>query len=346
MADKIRVHGVANRAYAQFQADHAEEFPTIAALGERLRVLKKIQHDHTQTLWSTTPRIAVESGKDGDPWGLSMTLGGRYHTFRESAFDQFCGHLGFPADTLTKCPLELARQNLTHFSMLHCDDKLLLRTEGDEVRAVLSGGYRELDHVEIVSAFLSSRFEYEVNYAGLTPKKMFLLAIEPESKFEGPDGSVMSHGTYVGNSETGDGSYFAADFFYDYICQNRNIWGYKVRGGEYRRIHRGDVREGLKVLMEWLGSDRRAQVAKARDLMGKAAKVVWGTDDGKVTEYMMSKGIQKGIALQALAIARERWPGQEYTAFKAYSGVTAVAQRYAPDKRFEIEQAAGELLAV
>lgn len=346
MADKIRVHGVANRAFAQFKADHAEEFETIGALGDRLKALRKIQADYKTELWDATPRIDIESGKAGDPWGLSINVGEKRHVFRESAFDQFCGVIGFPSDTLTKCPMDLARLNLAHFSMLHASDKILVRAEGDEVRAILSQGYQELDHIEIVSAFLSSKFDYEVNYAGLTPKKMFLLAIEPESKFEGPDGSVMSHGTYVGNSETGDGSFFAADFFYDYICGNRNIWGYKVRGGEYRRVHRGDVREGLKLLMGWLGGDRKKQIEKAREMMGKAAADGWGRDDEKVAEYLMGKGIQKGIALQALRIAQERWPGQDYSRFKVYSGVTAAAQAYGPDKRFLIEQAAGDLLTV
>lgn len=344
MAEKVRVHGVANRAFAQFKADQAEEFETIGALGDRLKALRRIQSDHKTELWDSSPKIDIESGRSEDPWGLSISVGDRRRVFRESAFDQFCSTIGFPSDTLTKCPMDLARLNLAHFSMLHATDKVLVRTEGDEVRAVLSQGYQELDHIEIVSAFLASSFNYEVNYAGLTPKKMFLLAIEPESKFQGPDGSEMSHGTYVGNSETGDGSFFACDFFYDYICGNRNIWGFKVRGGEYRRVHRGDVREGLKILMGWLGSDRKKQIEKARELFGKAATDVWGRDDEKVTEYLMGKGIQKGIAIQALRIAAERWPGQDYTRFKVYSGVTAAAQSYAPDKRFLIETAAGDLL--
>lgn len=347
MTEKVRVHGVANRAFAQFKAEGAEEFDTIAALGERLKALHAIQQDHATTVWDSMPKI--EETGDGQ-WQMRLTgLGAKVNepfTFRESAFDQFCSSIGFPSDTLTKCPTDLAKLNLAHFGMLHSADKLLVRTEGDEVRAVLSGGYRELDHIEIVSAFLSSKFEYEVNYAGLTPKKMFLLAIEPDSKFDGPDGSVMSHGTYVGNSETGDGSFFACDFFYDYICENRNIWGFKVRGGEYRRVHRGDVREGLKLLMDWLGSDRKKQIENARALMGKAAQAGWGKDDDKAIEFMMSKGITKAVAQQALAIAQERWPGEEYTAFRVYSGVTKAAQVYGPDKRFQIESAASELLAV
>lgn len=349
MTEKQRVHGVASRAFASFKADGAEEFETIAALAERLAALKKIQEDVPCDLWDAKPKITVETGKRGDPWGLSVALKTERHgvcpfTFRESAFDQFCSTIGFPSDTLTRCPLELAQQNLAHFSMLSSEKKLLFRTEGDDVRAVLSGGYREVDHLEVTEAFLKSKFRYSVNYAGLTPRKMFLLAIEDTDKFEGPDGSIMRHGTYVGNSETGDGSFFAADFFYDYICQNRNIWGYKVRGGEYRRIHRGDVREGLKLLMEWIGTDRRVQIQQAQAIMKKASEDKWGRDDAKVVEYLTEKGIQKRVAQAALALAQDRWPGMEYTRYKVYSGVTAAAQAYPQDKRFEIEQAAGALL--
>jgi len=230
--------------------------------------------------------------------------------------------------------------------MLHASDKVLFRAEGDDVRAVLGAGYREVDHTEVVSAFLKSKLEYEVNFAGLTPKRMFLLAIEPKSKFKGPDGSEMSHGTYVGNSETGDGSFFAADFFYDYICGNRNIWGYKVRGGEFRRVHRGNVRDGLEQLMEWIGSPRTEVIQSAIQKFEKMAADKWGTDDGKVLEYLQSKGIRLGIAKQALAVSKGRWPGMEYTRFRVYSGITKVAQDATPDKRFEVETMAAELLAV
>lgn len=347
MSTKQVVHGVANRAFAQFKADGAEEFETLGALGARLKALKAIQSDVRIGLWDAKPMIKA-GATSKDPWGLRVDLpigeyGGNLD-FRESAFGQFCQVIGFPAETLTRCPRELAELNLMHFSMLSGQEKLLFRTEGEDVRAVLSAGYREVDHLEVVEAFTSSSFNYKVNYAGLTSKKMFVLAIEDSQEFEGPDGSVMKHGTYVGNSETGDGSFFAADFFYDRICQNRNIWGYMVRGGEYRRTHRGDVRDGLKQLMSWIGSGRAKEIERAQVMMAKAASDGWGTDAPKIVEHLMTKGIQKKIAVQALAIAAERWPEMEYTRYKVYSGVTQAAQAYSPDKRFEIEVAAGALL--
>jgi hypothetical protein len=107
------------------------------------------------------------------------------------------------------------------------------------------------------------------------------------------------------------------------------------------------VRENLKRLMEWLGSDRKRTLAQAKDVFAKAAKDSLGRDEEKVGDYLAGKGILRGITRQALKYISERWgDGQEITRFRMMSGLTYAAQSFDPDRRYEIELQAGELLSV
>ena len=346
MPHKEVVHSKASHAFMRMQFDKAEEFSTLMAFAAKLDELHRVQEDKSTSLWKLKPMVTpIDKDDPMQGWELKVVVNDRQMEFREHAFSQYASFLGFPGDVLAKCPSKLAADNLKHFTFLKGDEPVFVRTEAGDVRAFLGGAYKAVDHREVIDAFLRSKLTYDVNYAGLTAKRMFMVAIEPSSKFEGPDGSVMHHGTYVGNSETGEGGFWGCDFFYDYICQNRNIWGFRVRGGEFKKIHRGDVRDSLTRLMEWIGTDRRAEIKKAQEIFARMSEDGMGADSEKLIDWLHNdRGIQKKIAEQALAIARDRWPSGDYTRFRIYSGLTKAAQAFGPDKRYEVETAAAGLL--
>jgi len=209
-----RPNASAARAFARLRHDGAEEFDSLGRLAGRLGEKKEVQEDLQGTIGGFG--VDVVPSEDGG-WSLEASLPGRRLPFREHAFTQFCGRIGFPPSVLERCPLPLAKENVSYFSFLSREEPALVRTEEGEVRAFLSGDNRKVDHLEVVHKLLEANLPWEVNYAGLSPKRMFVLATEPESKWPGPDGSELSHCTLVGNSETGEGSFFAQDLWYDTI---------------------------------------------------------------------------------------------------------------------------------
>jgi hypothetical protein len=216
----MNANPIAARAYAALQADGAEEFKDLPSLATKLSSLKKIQKDHRLKLWDLNATVVendVERPGGIKSWSLEAKIGKSGFAFREHAYDQLCARIKFPADTLAKCPRDLADQNLSYFSLLAQDDKLLVKTEGEAIRAVLSERYETVEHLEIVKEILGSEFDFDVNYAGLTAKRMFVLAIDKNSRFDGPDGSKLQRCTLVGNSETGEGSFFAQDLLFDHV---------------------------------------------------------------------------------------------------------------------------------
>ena len=202
-----------SQAYMSLKRDEAEEFDTLPALATKLGQLGKTQKDHRMELSDLTPKIEV--GADMSSWSLTSLVAGKPYDYRQHSIAQYCSEIGFPSRILERCPAVLARMNLAQFSMLNAEKKLLVRTEGGDIRAVLSGSYKSVNHIEITNRVMKSGLPWDVNFAGLSAKRMFMLLLDPTEKFDGPDGSQLSHCTYIGNSETGEGSYFAADLWYD-----------------------------------------------------------------------------------------------------------------------------------
>lgn len=343
------VNTVAARAFANMKADKAEEFADLGSFAGRLGELQRTQKDVVSDLRDINPRVIP--GDKPLNWSVVGSMGKRNVPFRQHAFEQLCSTIGFPATTMQKCPFHLAEQNLAFFMQLSGDRNTMMRTESGEVRAMLSSSYKKVNHLEIVRRLLESDMKLEVNYGAFSSKRMFLLVVDPDSKTKGPDGGEMSHCTLVGNSETGEGSFFAQDLWYDYICGNRNIWGSAVRGGTFRKRHVGDVREGLDELFGWLAGDRKQVAVVAKAMFKKAAMDMW-TDgsvkgDTKTIEYLKGKGVPMWLSKESIRAAKERWPEhKELSRFNVISGMTAVAQALPVDKRFEVEELAGTLFTV
>ena len=110
--------------------------------------------------------------------------------------------------------------------------------------------------------------------------------------------------------------------------------------------HVGNVREGLKQLFQWLTADRKPVIAQAKKMIEAASHDKMGRDDDKITEYLVSKGFLKGVALKALTFAHDHYPGKELSRWNVVWGLTRASQEFDMDRRYEIDVEAGKLLAV
>lgn len=331
----------ASRGFMELLTVKAQVFENIGLFAGHLSDLARHQRDKDVS-WDDIEPVVADT--DRLHWEPRLTVGKKRHRMREHAFGQFCSMLGFPARVLAKCPPDLARQNLNHFFMTQqLEEKrkdMKLRFEREVVRAIVSKRYVAVSHKEIVDRVQQADWKLETNYAGATEARMHMLILDPTDKFDGPDGSEMSHCTYVTNSETGEGCFEAVDLWYDFICENRMIWGAKMRAGSFRRVHVGDVRKGLDQLFEWLGGNRRTVVEIAKERLKQSAlKFVAETDD-EVMEYMTERGFARQIADQARVHIRQRWPdASQVNRFQIGAGLTRAAQALGMEQRRELELA-------
>jgi hypothetical protein len=186
-------------------------------------------------------------------------------------------------------------------------------------------------------------------YAG--DRDMFLFLADEERRIEVPnrrDGEPgsLARGFFVWNSEVGSATFGVATFLFDFVCQNRIVWG----ADEYREIR---IRHTSGAPDRWIGevapaleryaASSDASVVKALE-SARNTRIGDGTPDAvrKVLETRFTKS-QTGAILTAHALEEHR-PIE--TLWDAAVGVSAYARGvpYQND-RVELERAAGALMA-
>ena len=203
----------ASHGFAHLMANPSETFESLGGMAARLRELKESQRDFTGPLGDM--KVRVVEGDDPMKWRI---IGGEDGMpFREKAFSQFGGLIGVPSRVLQRCPIQLAKGLVSYFQTLESDKRVMMRTEEGEIRAFPSDRYVPVWHLEIIERLIEASGRLEVNFAGYSQSRMYALVIDPDSKFDGPEGSTLSHCTFIGNSETGEGSFEALDLWFDHI---------------------------------------------------------------------------------------------------------------------------------
>jgi len=342
------VDSTANRAFMSMKADKAVEFDSLPRLGGHLSDLAEIQTDMKMSLDRLKVVVDRAEGGHAQSWTLTASPSGKSMRFRERALEQFCSRIRFPSDVLSRCPADLAKSNLDFFTFLSGEEKVLLRCEGDDIRAVLSDRYVSVAHREIVDKLLESRLKLKVNYAAVSAKRMFILLEDRDETVKFPDGTDGFHACMVGNSETGEGPFWGYDCLVNRICENRNLWGVGARGGRFRRIHVGGVRDDIGRLVEWLKAPHTEEVRLAEAAIAAAAMRIWKGDHDAILDRIVERtGVRKKEAEAAVAYARQRFgesaPVSDWTVL---SGLTWVAQQDERDvdERYDLEVAAASLL--
>lgn len=120
--------------------------PKLSELRERLSGLARDQRD----VVISTRELAMAPVD-----GALMVGGNERYTLREHAFGQIAAKLAIPAHYLRRCDPDLRARNVNRW-LREADRDLMLRLEGGEVRAVLSGSYRVINHADILG-WLESR---------------------------------------------------------------------------------------------------------------------------------------------------------------------------------------------
>lgn len=105
------------------------------------------------------------------------------------------------------------------------DKRLLLRTQDNKVRAVLSDRYRILDNHDLLLRSLEQFREAgaELHRADLTQNHMYIKAILPYAVEEIRKGDTVVPGVIIQNSEVGAGAFKVMPFLLRQVCENGMI---------------------------------------------------------------------------------------------------------------------------
>src|SRR5690606_20428094 len=134
--------------------------------------------------------------------------------------------------------------------------RYLLRTLGNDLRAVLSDRYRPLDNDALVAAVLPLLAErgFEIESAEVTDSRLYLKAVTPRIESEVKPGDVVRMGVTISNSEIGAGALKIDPLLYFLACTN----GLVLTSSRLRKFHVGRQAGELDSEREFFRDETRA----------------------------------------------------------------------------------------
>lgn len=321
----------------------------------------------------------LEMVVDGDAQPmLAVGAQGAYRV-NQNAHDQLAAYAGIPAKYYKRMQAadpDLLAKNVNRW--LHDeaskDDKRMIRTLDGKVRAVVSDSYRKIENEDIAEAVLPALMARDmiIMSADITETRMYLKAVDRSIEKNIPKGFSMGDGSHqifdclspaviIGNSETGNGSYFVETGVFTKACTNLALFGASMR-----RTHLGARAEHSEEVYALL-TQKTHRISDAA-LMSQLQDIIKGTLTGeqfdktvealqrssedkidadvvKVVEqfgrkFDVTEGEQKGI-LQRLI------EGADLSRYGLHSAVTrfsADVENY--DRATELERLGGDVVTL
>src|SRR5262245_17860576 len=209
------------------------------------------------------------------PGATSEVVAGPAFGMRKRAHQQLAGELQIPQafyDRLLGEEPELLKATVNTLILQRPEEKRMVRTVGDRVRAVLSSRYRPLDNYDLAEAVLPllTVGGVRIESVGITEDRFYLKAVNDRVQGEVKVGDVIQAGLVISNSEVGAGSLRVEPLLYRLMCLNGAIReDAKIRKYHVgRRAEEGDQFELLSD--ETRRADDKAFFLKVRDVV-KAA---------------------------------------------------------------------------
>lgn len=310
---------------------------------------------------SATPQQTVAIGTYEGELFLNHA-GGNPLRFTNWSFGQYASAAKAPASYLRTIPSPLAADCL-NWGIRNADrDENLLLIDGTEqrLRALTSTTYGRIWDLDVVDAVIKINEQCNgawkvpaASYQTKNPERattlyasdrdVFLFLCDEEHKIEF-NGRSLNRGFYTWNSETGSKTFGLASFLYDFVCDNRTIWGQEDKH-ELRIRHsigapERFVREGAPALKAYAESSAADVVATLK----KAKALEVGKTDEDVLEWIKKQGFTASFSKRVYdqALAEE---GRCASVWEVSQGITALARAIPhTDTRIDLERRAGRLI--
>jgi len=305
----------------------ARLFGAPMALGELEGRLREREAEFRDELVDTSElEFDVEDGR--------LVYGKERFRLQAQALDQIAAKVRVPANYLRRCPAELLAKNLNYW-LERLGAELLVRFDGDEVRALLSDRYRPVSHLEVVQSLLQTcPAEAPVRWE-MDATQLVLQVMRPS-----PERSLLG-GLTAQNSETGHCVVELNALVYRVICTN----GLILPGGEIT-VRRRHTREASVTLLElrrtvaeaWPRAARHADRFDAmRMIRATPVEPVFDRING---EFTLNEG-----QIDAVRAAYQIEPG--YTLFDIINAYTRAgnAPELSLDERTQLQTVGGRVLA-
>lgn len=277
-------------------------------------------------------------------------------------------------DLLKHGHIDLAADNLNRW--LNNGGKYMVRTVGDQFRALVSDGFFAIDNYDLlaqiaktVEAVNSTREEKQqpmmFHKVDISETNLYIDIIDEGREYDIGKGDKFHPMIVIKNSEVGSGAMSIEPGFFRFRCINRHI-----KNAILRKIHRGeklsegfyraDTRATARALWQKQVRDVMDAVAWDNNLFQdwademKEAKETKIDEDipvviHRVADEMHFSQDEESAILSAMMGDTTIETEDRGTAFSLIQGITAASKKASPDRKYEMDKAAGDtrkLLAI
>lgn len=292
---------------------------------------------------------------------------------RAQAFRQIAASIKAPAPYLARLPASLALACVQHgLEARRAEDETataLLRLAGGEARAIVSGRYAVLDDLRFLDvterALVAAGVDLDsIRVNAVLTGRRTLVRITMPHRVVRVDGGAdeVEVGLDLLNAELGNGAASVLPLVYRLVCSN-GLRAWAQQGSRRVVRHVGDPARAVEVLRDAIPAaldDASGAVdaikAATRRVVERAAEEfaglrIFGLTAAETRTAASTFAAERGVALPADTKApawREAWTQIEQigpvTSWDVTNAVTAMARDVQPERRLELETAAGEYL--
>ena len=192
-----------------------------------------------------------------------VNIGDESFYLRPVAQQLIASRLGIPVQYLRKCQSEVQAYNLNHWLGQERNEKLFIRFDDMDIRAIFTPRYRPVDNFEIVETLCSLGYGYDRKVQCHLDGEFMLLSIPDNEKEFSVKGDTMCPGISISNSEVGLASLSLSIFILRLVCTNGLISQTDVTSS-YRHV-------SSKILKEF--PDIMANITNGLDLQRRQIKM-------------------------------------------------------------------------
>lgn len=267
------------------------------------------------------------------------SAGWKEFELRPTALSQLCTKIGVPQSYVSKCPTGLMAENLNYWLHNSQHRDVMLRCDGDSVRAMLSTRYQPIDHTDLARWLVTTNGPDTALRYELTDDELVVQIVDDRSETVGR-GDTLHPGIGVRNSETGLSAVEITGLIYRTICLNGLILSGQQQ--QWRRRHIGNAD---------LAGEVQLAVAQARESGQRGTRTFGSTQNiivpeiGKLFEKVAERYALTDNQCQAIQWAFTMEPGESL--FSAVNAVTRAAHHddLNLNQRRHLQEVGGRMLA-
>jgi len=321
------------------------------------------QHKTKRDFIAPMHRVAVSAIPGTQDIG--MRAGKETFPLNRLAEDQLARRVEIPVKYFNRMKTEapgLLEDNVNHWLKEGKEDKMMIRTLDNRVRAILSDKYRPLDNMDLAGAVLPTLAEMKINVmsAEVTDNRLYIKAITEKISAELHKGDVVQAGIVISNSEVGLGAVKIEPMVYRLVCTNGMI----SADSSMRKYHVGRGDSSDDNMREYFANETRIQDDKAfwmkcRDIVkGALNEAIFKklVDRMKETAGNMITGKPEDVIEvvrdqfvlsdpESQSVLNHLMAGKDLSQFALVNAVTRASQDVADyDRATDLERMGGDIL--